>query len=91
MCGGAIEPHVPHACSKPDFDQPPHAVARRCAPFESATFPFLVHRGITCRFEGRVYRCAAWLDNVFVDSRAEFVAFVEAGALEEVQDAQLAR
>jgi len=85
MCGAPIEPHVPHACAKPDLDHPPHAVRARCEPFESATFPFLVHRGLSVRFEGRVYRCAAWLDNGFVDSREAFVAFVEAGVLEEVR------
>lgn len=99
MCGGAIEPHVPHACSKPDFDQPPHAVAPRCAPFESATFPFLVHRGLSVRFEGRVYRYTNYAplyegrarDCDFVESREQFYALVEAEVLEEVQDAQLAR
>ncbi len=85
MCGAPIEPHVPHACAKPDLDHPPHAVRARCEPFESATFPFLVHRGLSVRFEGRVYRVAAWADNVFVDSREAFVAFVEAGALEVVE------
>lgn len=85
MCGNAVQANVPHACAKPDLDQPPHAVRARCEPFESATFPFLVHRGLSVRFEGRVYRVAAWADNVFVDSREAFVAFVEAGALEVVE------
>lgn len=84
MCGAPIEPHVPHACAKPDLDHPPHAVRARCEPFESATFPFLVHRGMTCRFEGRVYRCASWVDSAFVDSREVFDALVEVGILEEV-------
>lgn len=84
MCGGATAAHVPHACAKPDLDHPPHAVRARCAPLEFATFPFLVHRGMTCRFDGRVYRCASWVDSAFVDSREVFDALVEAGILEVV-------
>ena len=83
MCGGAVEPHVPHACSKPDFDQPPHAVRPRCAPFESATFPFVIHPGITWRFEGRVYRCTNSAAN-FIESSGQFYALVANGVLEEV-------
>lgn len=31
MCGAAMRPHVPHACSKPHFDQPAHEVPARGA------------------------------------------------------------
>lgn len=85
MCGAGFEAHVPHACAKPDLDHPPHAVRARSEPFESATFPFLVHRGLSVRFEGRVYRCAAFVDSAFVDSREVFLALVEAGILEVVR------
>lgn len=92
MCGTPIEPHVPHACAKPDLDHPPHAVRARCEPFESATFPFLVHRGITCRFEGRVYRYTNYAPLYegrtrnfdLVESREHFDALVEAEVLEVV-------
>ena len=92
MCGAAIEAHVAHACAKPDFEHPAHAVRPCCAPFESATFPFLVHRGMTCRFEGRVYRytnlaplCEGRTrDSDLVESREHFYALVEERVLEEV-------
>jgi len=80
MCGAPVEANVPHACSKPDFDDPPHAVPPRCAPYESATFPFLIHPGITWRFEGRVYRCTNDAAN-FIESRVQFDELVENGVL----------
>ena len=91
MCGAPIEAHVPHACAKPDLDHPAHAVRPRCAPFESATFPFLVHRGMTCRFEGRVYRYTNYAplyesrvrDSDLVESREHFYVLVGASVLEE--------
>lgn len=82
MCGAPIEAHTPHACAKPDLDQPPHAVPPRCAPFESATFPFLIHRGIAWRFEGRTFYCTNEVN--FIQSRAQFYELVSAGILEEV-------
>lgn len=86
MCAGAIEAHVPHACAKPDLDHPPHAVRARCEPLSSATFPFLVHKGITWRFEGRVYRCTDCAAHL-VESREHFYEMVAAGVLEEVPHA----
>lgn len=93
MCRGAIEARVPHACAKPDLDHPPHAVRARSEPFESATLPFLVHRGMTCRFEGRVYRFACRPPLVYaplardfdlVQSRERFYDLVGMGILEEI-------
>lgn len=90
MCGAPIKAHAPHACAKPDFDHPPHAVRARCEPFESATFPFLVHRGLTCRFEGRVYRYTNYApliegrarDSDLVESREHFYELLGIGVLE---------
>lgn len=83
MCGAATLAHVPHACAKPDFDHPPHTVRPRHRPLECFYFPFLLHPGLLWRFEARVYRCADGAAH-FVQSRAEFLALVEAGILEEV-------
>ncbi|MBK8200292.1 MAG: hypothetical protein IPK75_18250 [Acidobacteria bacterium] len=92
MCGAPIEAHVPHACAKPDLDHRPHAVRTRSEPFESATLPFLVHRGMTCRFEGRVYRYTNYAplcegrvrDSDLVESREHFYELVGMGVLEEI-------
>ena len=84
MCGAATQAHVPHACAKPDFDHPPHAVRARHRPLECLYFPFLLHPGLLWRFEARVYRCADARAH-FVQSRENFFALVEAGIFEEVQ------
>lgn len=83
MCGAATLAHVPHACAKPDFDHPAHAVRPRHRPLESASFPFFIHPGLLWRFEERVYRCTNGAPN-YVQSREAFYAMVEAGILEEV-------
>ena len=86
MCGAATVAHVPHACAKPDFDHPPHTVRPRYKPLEWASFPFMIHPGLLWRFEARVWRCTNGTVN-YVQSREKFLALVEAGILEEVQDA----
>lgn len=83
MCGTATQAHVPHACAKPDFDHPAHAVRPRHRPLESASFPFVIHPNLLWRIDGCVYRSTDGAAH-YVQSHEAFRALVEARMLEEV-------